>query len=243
MWIKAKSFQNKLQIGKKKINGRNNSGKITVYHRGGGNKKNYRLIDFQKYIWNTRGIIINFEYEPRRNTPINTIFYSQGIVCYCIHIHGTFIGDTIINKNQKILTLGCGSYLKNFNLNSYICQITYFYINTNQYIRSMGTFGVITNKTKKKIFVKLSSKKIKTFNMWNTCILGRISMLITQNNYKKAGYSRNRGWRPIVRGVAMNPVDHPHGGGEGKTSGGRPSVTPWGKITKGLKTKKKWKKS
>ena len=134
-----------------------------------------------------------------------------------MYIQSIYIGDIICNLNQKIKTIGWGSYLKNFKINDYISQIEYFYLTQSQYVRSKGTFGLIIGELdNNKFIIKFNSKKTKLFNKWSNAILGKIGLILKKNSkYKKAGFSRNKGKRPTVRGVAMNPVDHPHGGGEG----------------------------
>lgn len=237
--LKTKKFLQK----KKRNSGRNNRGKITVYHKGGGNKKKYRIIDLNKFIWNIKGIIKKIEYDPNRTSIITLISYSNGIICYTLSIHSTHIGDIIYNKDKKTNLKGCGSYLKNFKSGDKISQLEYYYTTQAQYSRTSGSYSVLLKNNKNHCLIKLSSLKYKIFKGLNTAILGEIfNYNKTKGKYKKAGYSRAKGKRPSVRGVSMNPIDHPHGGGEGKGTPGRPSVTPWGMPTKGSKTKKKWKK-
>lgn len=233
----------KLLIKKHQNSGRNNKGSITVAHKGGGKKQKFRLIEFTKFIWNSKGIIQKIEYDPNRTSLINLLIYSQGIICYNLKIEKTYIGDIISTVNKFIHFSGWSSYLNNFQLNSILSQIEYYYFNKSQYCKSAGAFCILLKKKEEGNLIKLKSKKIKIFKKWNIGTLGKIQNIeIKKKKYKKAGHKRNIGIRPTTRGVAMNPVDHPHGGGEGKSSGGRSSVSPWGKITKGLKTQKKWKK-
>lgn len=233
----------KLLQRKKKNSGRNNRGKITVYHKGGGNKKKYRIIDLNKFIWNIKGIIKKIEYDPNRTSIITLISYSNGVICYSINVNNTQIGDIIYNKDEKINLKGCGSYLKNFKLGDRISQLEYYYTTKAQYSRTSGNYSILLKNNENYCLIKLSSSRYKIFRGLNTAILGEIyNHNEIKKKYKKAGYSRGKGKRPSVRGVSMNPIDHPHGGGEGKGTPGRPSVTPWGMPTKGSKTKKKWKK-
>lgn len=239
--ILSKQPKVKKLIQKKKRNsGRNNRGKITVYHRGGGNRRKYRIVDLNKFIWNLKGIIKRIEYDPNRTSPITLISYGNGIMCYSISIAGTYIGDVIYNKDGKVNLKGCGTYLKNFKLGDRISQLEYYYATKAQYSRTSGNYSVLLKTNKSRCLVKLNSLKHKMFKELNTAILGKtLSFNEIKKRYKKAGYSRAKGRRPSVRGVSMNPIDHPHGGGEGKGTPGRPSVTPWGIVTKGPKTRKK----
>jgi len=228
---------------KKKINGRNNKGQISIFGRGGGNKKKYRLIDFNKFIWNIPGIILRIESDPNRTSLISLISYTNGIINYSLNIKGTYTGDYIINQSQEKNLLGFTSYIKDINLNTKISQIEYNFLSKMQYCRAAGSYAIIIKKGKKNSLLKLNVKKHKIFQIWSIAVIGQISNLKHKlKKYKNAGHRSAMGFKPKVRGVAMNPIDHPHGGGEGKSSGGRPSVTPWGKITKGKKTQKKWKK-
>lgn len=242
--ILAKQLKTKKFLQKKKRNsGRNNRGKITVYHKGGGNKKKYRIIDLNKFIWNIKGVIKRIEYDPNRTSLITLISYSNGIICYALNINSTHIGDIIHNKDEKTNLKGCGSYLKNFKLGDKISQLEYYYTTKAQYSRTSGSYSILLKNNKNRCLIKLSSLKYKIFKDLNTAVFGEIfNYNKSKKKYKKAGYNRAKGRRPSVRGVSMNPIDHPHGGGEGKGTPGRPSVTPWGIPTKGSKTKKKWKK-
>lgn len=236
LW-KKKSFKY-LKLKKLRINGRNNQGKLVVYHRGGGVKKNYRMIDYYKYIWNLYGIVYRIEYDPNRNSLINLILYTNGIFSYNLHTENLKIGDKILVKQNFINKIGYSCLLKNIPLNIKIHSIELSNLKGAQYIRSAGLFSVIYKHLKNYIILKVKKRFIKINNL-NMATIGSISNFeYIFKNFYKAGYFRKKGWRPVVRGVAKNPIDHPHGGGQGKTSGGRPSVSPQGKITKGLKTVK-----
>lgn len=239
MLFKKKSIKY-LKFGIKNITGRNNSGKLVLYRRWGGHKKNLRMLDLSSYIWNIYGIILRFEYDPIRNSFISLILYGNGILTYKLSIKNTGVGVLIWSKNTSYLLPGYTSYIKNFKsgliINSIALKINF----KSQYIRTFNNFAKILTKLDKSTLIKLKSKEIMSIN--NNClvILGIIYNKNQQDiKYKKASYYWYKGWRPFVRGVAMNPIDHPHGGGQGKTSGGRPSVTPWGKYTKGIKTRRK----
>lgn len=222
-----------------KINGRNNKGKIIIYNRGGGVKRKYRLIDYYKFIWNIYGLVYRIEYDPNRNCLINIIIYTNGIFCYMLNIQNLKIGDKIINKYYFLNKLGCSYLLKKIPLNIKISNIEINYLKGAQFVRSAGLYCNIYKHLYKYVILKLKNKRFVKISNLNIATIGIISLFqFIFLNFYKAGYFRNKGWRPIVRGVAKNPIDHPHGGGQGKTSGGRPSVTRYGKITKGYITVK-----
>lgn len=234
---KKKSFSN-LTINKLRINGRNKKGSIVVYHRGGGVKRNYRIIDYKKFIWNIYGYIFRIEYDPNRNSLISLVIYTNGIFSYMLHIKNMNVGDRVLNKDFFINKNGYTTKLININLNIKINSIEIHYLKGAQYVRSAGSYAIITKHLYDSVILKLKNKRyIRIRSLNNIATIGMISfaeyMFLI---FKKAGYFRRKGWRPIVRGVAKNPIDHPHGGGQGKTSGGRPSVTPYGKLTKGKPT-------
>lgn len=223
--------------GIKNSAGKNNSGKITIYHRGGGHKKKYRKIEFNRLIF-SQGILINIEYDPNRNSYIGAIYdYITRKYHYILLPKYLKIGDIVksginsenkLGHTRKISKIPIGSYLHNISLKKNSKGIL---------TRSAGTYSVIIEKEKKFVRVKLSSGEHMYIPNECQATLGRVS---NENFFlkkiKKAGRSRWLNKRPIVRGVAMNPVDHPHGGGEGKTSGGKMKRTPWGKPTLGKKT-------
>jgi large subunit ribosomal protein L2 len=225
----------KFKLKKKiKISGRNNSGKITIFHRGGSHKKKYRIIS--NYNFNLfNGIIYNIEYDPNRNAKIAAVYNNQ-IKCffYIIAPKNLKIGDFIksgINSQEKV---GHSMFLKKIPIGCPIFNITFLNVFLGQISKAAGTCSIILNKFKSKISIMLSSGKIKNFSENSIATLGFVS---NQNIYfkklKKAGRYRWLGFKPIVKGIAMNPIDHPNGGGEGKKSSKRKS--PWGKIIKSKK--------
>lgn len=230
---------------KKKISGRNNLGIITVRHRGGGFRLKYRFIDFKRSIFEIPAVVLNIEYDPNRTALIALILYKNGILSYIISPNSLKKGD-IIKTSQfgSSLIVGNCIPMQSINLGSILNNIELHYGKGSQFCRSAGVFGVLLAKKyiKKFLFViiRLYSKEEYLFFGNNLASIGVLSNLnYYLKNLKKAGKTRHLGIRPKVRGVAMNPIDHPHGGGEGKTSGGRPSVSLWGKLTKGKPTRKK----
>jgi large subunit ribosomal protein L2 len=236
-----------LIFGLKNSSGRNNSGKITVYHRGSGVKNKYKLIDFRmnlnlKYSFS----VIDLVYDPIRTANLALILYSNGTLAYVL-------GTTSLEKNQKfdkISSIFC-------NIPGSLCFLFSIPKGTlihniitpdlkSQYVKSAGTAAVVLGIYNENfMLIKMPSKEYRIFHNKSYAVIGNVSNINHRFiNYQKASINRFLNKRPIVRGVAMNPVDHPHGGGEGKSSGGRHPVTPWGRLTKGgVKTRKKKKKS
>lgn len=223
----------------KKSLGKNFTGKITAYHKGGGHKTKYRQINFER-INNDKGIVIGIEYDPNRSSLVAAIYsLISSKYYYIICPKNIKIGDIISSgknvepKNGNSLPISkipVGCLIHNVSPNANCKSII---------SRSAGTFSQLIEKTINFGKIKLSSGKHKTLSVNCFATVGTVSNeLILLTTLGKAGRSRWLNKRPTVRGVAMNPIDHPHGGGEGKTSGGRTSVTPWGKPTKGGKTSK-----
>lgn len=239
----SKKFKiKKLIKGFKRCNGRNNSGKITVQHKGGGHKRLYRLINFNRSK-NIEGYVDKILYDPNRSANIALIknnFKNNFIIAP----DGLILGQYIKSSIDADLITGNALPLDKITIGSLIHNISIFPKTEGKLIRSAGTYAQLIQKINNKYAkIRLSSGELKLILLSCYATLGIVSNI----NYKiikkgKAGRSRWLNIRPTVRGVAKNPIDHPHGGGEGKTSGGRPSVTPKGKLTKGLPTRKKKKK-
>jgi len=233
---------------KKKINkaGRNNSGKITVYHRGGGHKRLLRKINFK--LPKKEGIIVNIEYDPNRTAFIAKVCYIENNTkkyFYMLAPKNIKPLDTIsIDQNPLVLSkIGHTYKMHKFNVGDNIYNIELIPNKGGQLVRSAGTYAEVLKQTSNFTTIKLPSGEHRMIPNDCTATFGFIANENHKNiNIGKAGKSRWLNKRPVVRGVAMNPVDHPHGGGEGKSSGGRPSVTPWGKYTKGQPTRSKKKK-
>lgn len=227
--------------GKKRIGGRNVYGRITVRRRGGGHKRNYRKINFN--FLSSRYKVLSTEYDPNRNTFIYVVkCLISGKLDYILSIKDVFPGE-IIDKKKNIIN-GGRYLLKNLPPNYLINNIEFKPKKGGQISRSSGTFCKILQKdfSRSLIRIKMPSLEERYININCKGTIGSVfNNFIHIKKLKKAGNSRWLGRRPKVRGVAMNPVDHPHGGGEGKTSGGRLSVTPWGRLTKGKTTRSKRK--
>lgn len=239
--MKELSFNSPLKdkiFSKKNSAGRNNQGQITVYNRGGGNKKLFRKIDFVRS--NLKGVVEKIEYDPNRTAYIGRIFdYLKKTHSYIIASSKLKRGDFIQSGENSPLKEGNSLPLCKIPIGFLIHNLSIRSNCNGQFIRSAGTYGQIIQKDFTYARIKLPSGEQRLVSINNFATLGVVSNL--NHRYTvigKAGRSRWKDNRPVVRGVAMNPVDHPHGGGEGKTSGGRPSVTPWGKPTKGQPTSK-----
>jgi len=245
-FLSKKPFDLSLLKPLKKKAGRNNSGKITVRHQGGGHKKRIRVMDFT--FLNKKGIIRSIEYDPNRTAFIAGCTNPQNYKnFYTLYIEGLKIGSEVGVKPSKDFVFKAGQFasLREFPLGSLLNSLEFKPGKGSQIGRSAGSYVKLIQKDFEKNLarVKLPSKTEVNIPLDSIAVFGIISNLFHRSkDLSKAGRSRWLGKRPSVRGVAMNPIDHPHGGGEGKTSGGRPSVTPWGRITRGLPTRKNLKK-
>lgn len=230
---------------KTNIGGRNNKGRIATFHKGGGHKRLYRLIDFKRSILDIEGYVVRIEYDPNRSSYICLVAYPDGKIVYVLAPQGIQPGDKIISSfnDETAISLGNSLPLKNIPVGTFIHNIELKPGKGGQIVRSAGTSAKIIKKDSKTCVLRLTSGKELTLSNLCLATIGILSN-INHNNVVlgKAGRSRWLNRKPTVRGVVMNPVDHPHGGGEGKTSGGRCSVTPWGIPTKGYRTKRKKKK-
>lgn len=245
--LKKNSLSKKFKIkhlikGFKRANGRNNQGKITVRHRGGGHKRLYRKINFYRSN-EEQGIISKIVYDPNRSA--NIAYIKNNFKSFFILApEGLQLNDSIQTGSDIELKIGNTLPLRNIPIGSLIHNISLNPNGKGQLIRSAGTSAQLIQKIDNKYAkIRLNSGELKLLLLSCNATLGIVSNIDHKKiKLGKAGRSRWLNRRPIVRGVAKNPVDHPHGGGEGKTSGGRPSVTPQGKITKGKPTRKKKKK-
>lgn len=236
---KEKPVKN-LTKSKKSTNGRNNVGRITVRHRGGAHKRKLREIDFKRDRDGIPGKVERLEYDPNRSSRIALILYADGVRRYIIAPKGLKDGDQVISGVESPIKLGNTLPLRNIPEGTTIHCVELKPLKGAQLARSAGTSARLLGKENEDYAViKLSSGKKMRISLDCKATIGEVgNSEHSLRKLGKAGAKRHRGWRPTVRGVVMNPVDHPHGGGEGKTSGGRHPVTPWGKPTKGYKTRK-----
>ena len=237
LW-KGKSYKPLIK-GMKSTAGRNNQGRITSRRMGAGVKRSYRKIDFKRNKFDIQANIERIEYDPYRTAFIALIKYEDGEYKYIIAPQNMKVGEKIISSTKAEIKTGNTLPLKNIPLGTDIHNIELKIGKGGQLARSAGTYAQVTSKNVFDVQIKLSSGEVRIVNSNCLATIGIVSNPDNQNiKFGKAGRKRLLGYRPKVRGVVMNPVDHPHGGGEGRTSGGRHPVTPWGKPTKGKKTRK-----
>lgn len=224
----------------KKTGGRNNLGRITSRHRGGGHKRFYRIIDFKRDKLSVPAKVATIEYDPNRSARIALLHYLDGEKRYILAPDGLKVGDRVVASAEADIQVGNALPLKHIPPGTPIHNIELKRGKGGQIVRSAGTSAVIMAKEGNYAQVRLPSGEVRLVHIECTATIGAVGNADHGNIViGKAGRARWLGRRPKVRGVAMNPVDHPHGGGEGKTSGGRHPVSPWGMPTKGYKTRKK----
>ncbi|MFQ5487452.1 MAG: 50S ribosomal protein L2 [Gammaproteobacteria bacterium] len=218
--------------------GRNNQGRITVRHHGGGHKQHYRVIDFKRNKHDIPGRVERLEYDPNRSAHIALVLYIDGERRYIIAPRGVKAGDEIISANNAPIKAGNSLPMRNIPLGTVIHCVELKPGKGAQMARSAGTSAQLVAKEGPHAILRLRSGEMRKVLLECRATIGEVgNSAHGLRSLGKAGASRWRGIRPTVRGVAMNPVDHPHGGGEGRTSGGRHPVSPWGMPTKGYKTR------
>lgn len=219
--------------------GRNNRGRMTVRHRGGGHKRRYRVIDFRRSKSGVPARVASIEYDPNRSAYIALLHYVDGDKAYILAPQKIQVGDTVVSSAHADIKPGNALRLKYIPVGTVIHNIELRPGKGGQVARSAGAWGQLVAKEGKYALIKMPSGEIRQVLQACRATIGAVSNREHENgSIGKAGRTRWLGRRPKVRGVAMNPVDHPHGGGEGRTSGGRHPVTPWGVKTKGYKTRK-----
>ncbi len=223
-----------------KSGGRNNRGRITVRHRGGGHKRRYRRIDFKR---DKRGVparVATIEYDPNRSARICLLKYADGEKRYILWPNGLKVNDTVLAGEEAPFTVGNALPLHRIPLGTLVHNVELQIGRGGQIVRSAGSFAQVLAKEGDYVTLRLPSGEVRMVHKNCYATIGEVGNADHENVVLgKAGKSRWLGRRPAVRGVAMNPIDHPHGGGEGRTSGGRHPCTPWGKPTKGYKTRRR----
>ena len=229
----------------KKHSGRNSYGRITVRHHGGGNRKKYRVIDFKRNKLDMPATVKTLEYDPNRSAHIALVQYEDGEKRYIIAPVGLKVGDTVMSGPASDIKPGNALQFTNIPVGTVVHNIELYPGGGAQLVRSAGNSAQLMAKENGYALLRLPSGELRNVPISCMATIGVVSNTDHENvNYGKAGRKRHMGWRPTVRGSVMNPVDHPHGGGEGKSPIGRPSpVTPWGKPTLGYKTRNKKKAS
>ncbi|MCF7899044.1 50S ribosomal protein L2 [Candidatus Babeliales bacterium] len=220
--------------------GRNAYGRITTRHRGGGAKRKYRIIDFRRSQIDIPGKIEAFEYDPNRNVFIALIFYKNGAKGYILKADGLNIGDTVLSSSKAEPRVGNCLPIKNIPVGFFIHNVEISPGRGGKFARSAGCAVQLLAKEGGLAILKMPSGETRTVGLDNWASVGVLSNADWKNvTIGKAGRTRRMGIRPTVRGMAMNPIDHPHGGGEGRSKSGSHPVTPWGKCTKGARTRKR----
>lgn len=235
---KGKPFE-KLLAKKNKTGGRNNYGRQTVRHQGGGHKQQYRLIDFKRNKVDVPAKVERLEYDPNRTAHIALLLYADGERRYILAPQGLNVNDAVINSDEAPIKVANCLSIRNIPIGTFIHGVELKPGKGAQLARSAGSSAQLISKESEYATVRLRSGEMRKVLVECKACIGEVSN--PEHNlrsYGKAGAKRWLGIRPTVRGVAMNPVDHPHGGGEGKTSGGRHPVSPWGVPTKGYKTRR-----
>ena len=236
--ITAKRPEKSLTVGLRKKAGRNHYGRITMRRRGGGHKRLYRLIDFKRNKMDVGAVVLSIEYDPNRTSRIALVQYEDGEKRYIIAPVGIKVGDPVISSEKADIKPGNALPMSRIPVGTLIHNIELNPGKGGQFCRSAGTYAQLVAKEGKYVLLRMPSSEVR--KVLATCMasIGQVGNIQHENlTIGKAGRSRWLGRRPKVRGVAMNPVDHPLGGGEGRSSGGRHPVTPWGVPTKGYKTR------
>jgi large subunit ribosomal protein L2 len=220
-------------------NGRNNQGHRTSWWRGGGHKQRYRIIDFKRNKFDVEAVVERLEYDPNRSAWIALIKYKDGELAYILAPQRLAAGDKIISSEKADILPGNALPIKNIPVGTLVHNLELVPGKGGQMARSAGTFVQIVGRDAGYTQIKMNSGELRVVRGECLATIGAVSNVDHANvKIGKAGRNRWLGWKPHNRGVHMNPIDHPHGGGEGKSSGGRHPVTPWGKPTKGAKTRK-----
>ena len=227
-----------LTHGLTKSGGRNNHGRVTAFDRGGGHKRSYRIIDFKRHKFDVAATVERLEYDPNRTAFIALVKYADGELAYILAPQRLAVGDTVISGERVDVKPGNAMPLSSIPVGTIVHNVELKPGKGGQIARSAGTYVQLVGRDQDYAILRLASGEQRLVRGACMASIGAVSNPDHANiTLAKAGRSRWLGRRPTVRGVAMNPVDHPHGGGEGRTSGGRHPVTPWGKPTKGKKTR------
>ncbi len=224
----------------KKNSGRNSYGRITVRHRGGGNRRKYRIIDFKRQKFDVPGQVMTLEYDPNRSAFIALVQYTDGEKAYIIAPEGLKVGDTVVSGKDADIKVGNALPLSSIPTGTFIHNVELYPGRGAQFARAAGNMAQLMAKEDGMALLRLPSGELRKVPAACMATIGQVGNTDHENvKIGSAGRKRNMGWRPTVRGSVMNPCDHPHGGGEGKSPVGRPGpVTPWGKPALGYKTRK-----
>ena len=229
----------------KNTSGRNSYGRITVRHRGGGNRRKYRIIDFKRNKLDMPATVLTIEYDPNRSAHIALVQYEDGEKRYIIAANGLKVGDTVVSGASADIKPGNALPLVNIPVGTFVHNVELYPGKGAQLARSAGIMAQLMAKEGAYALLRLPSGELRNVSVQCMATIGQVGNVDHENvKVGKAGRKRHMGWRPTVRGSVMNPCDHPHGGGEGKSPVGRPGpVTPWGKPALGYKTRAKHNRS
>jgi large subunit ribosomal protein L2 len=223
---------------KRRISGRNNQGELTIWRRGGGHKRQYRIVDFRRNKTGVPARVATVEYDPNRSAFIALLHYEDGEKRYILCPNGLKVGDRVVSGPEADIVVGNALPLRNIPSGTLLHNIELHLGRGGQLVRSAGGSAQLLSKEGDYALVRLPSGEVRRIHIDCMASIGQVGNVDHENlSIGKAGRRRWMGIRPTVRGVAMNPVDHPLGGGEGRTSGGRHPTTPWGKPTRGYKTR------
>ena len=225
--------------------GRNNTGRITVRHRGGANRRKYRIIDFKRDVQGVPATVLTLEYDPNRSAHIALVQYEGGEKRYIIAPQGLKVGDVVMSGEGADIKPGNALPLTNIPVGTFVHNVELYPGKGAQLARAAGVMAQLMAKEGNYALLRLPSGELRRVPVACMATIGQVGNIDHENvSYGKAGRNRHKGWRPTVRGSVMNPCDHPHGGGEGKSPVGRPGpVTPWGKPALGYKTRDKHHRS
>lgn len=225
--------------------GRNNTGRITVRHRGGANRRKYRIIDFKRDVQGVPATVLTLEYDPNRSAHIALVQYEGGEKRYIIAPQGLKVGDVVMSGEGADIKPGNALPLTNIPVGTFVHNVELYPGKGAQLARAAGVMAQLMAKEGNYALLRLPSGELRRVPVACMATVGQVGNIDHENvSYGKAGRNRHKGWRPTVRGSVMNPCDHPHGGGEGKSPVGRPGpVTPWGKPALGYKTRAKHNRS
>ncbi len=238
--ITKKKPEKSLVVGLKKSGGRNVYGRITIRHRGGGAARRYRIIDFKREVRDVPGTLTAVEYDPNRNVRIGLVVYKNGKKSYILMPDGLKVGDVVIAGSTVEAKVGNACPLRNIPMGFMVHNIEIRPGSGGKLARSAGTAAQIVAKGEKYVTLKMPSDEIRMVHLDSWATVGTLGTADYKNIvWGKAGRTRHRGFRPTVRGMAMNPVDHPHGGGEGRSKSGSHPQSPWGKGSKGTRTRRR----
>lgn len=236
--VTRRTPEKSLVVGKRGTGGRNNGGRVTSRHRGGGHKRALRLIDFKREKLNVPSVVATIEYDPNRSARIALLHYADGEKCYILAPDGLKVGDKVIAGNDVDIKLGNCLPLKKMPVGTTVHNIEMHRGKGAQLVRTAGAGAQLIGRDQGWAQVRLPSGEIRMISEECRACVGQVGNLEHENiSLGKAGRSRWLGWKGYSRGVVMNPCDHPLGGGEGKSSGGRHPVSPWGQPTRGYKTR------